>query len=118
MKKSDGFTLLEVLVSLLILCLLSLTFGQVMALMIKSGAHARDIKKASHLAQLIVEEYKGGGDGGSMEMEEEGLVLKPVLIETLGAHGERALQKISITIRGGDREIYSLSTLLLGREEP
>lgn len=122
MKCTRGFTLIEVMVALIILCLISLAFSHVLAFIIKTRDESQFLKQASLMAQLFVEDqrdlsqdnsslYRGGEwDRFSLRDSWQNLDLSP-------CHRELMLCRVTIEWDEGYRvRSYTLSTLLLEGE--
>lgn len=114
MKKTDGFTILEVMVSMVVISLVSISFSQVMGFVMKSHNRSDLLNQASHWGQMIIEDFRNPVTEGIVDFQGSyNLTLARIDRDLIHHTSNHALIKVTITIKEGENPIYSLSTMML-----
>jgi type IV pilus assembly protein PilV len=114
MKKSQGFSLIEVLVALVVLSVGLLSVGGLMMTSIKTNAYGNHFTRATALAQAKIEEFRSirplAGEGSDQVMGGTGT--RYTLTWSIVANGE--MKFITVTVDWVDKTIHSiqLSTIV------
>lgn len=119
MKSTRGFTLIEVMASLLILCTVSLAFSHVVFFVIKTREESEFLNRSSLLAQLFIEDQRDPSYTTShlYTGEEWNRYTRTETYQSLGISScerELILCRVMIEWCNGDKVFsYHLSSLLL-----